>query len=113
MTANMSDMLIEFMTATPEEFTGKLIIGQTPGLIPTILNLLEQRDVDKSFERFLVYFEKEYLLNIPVDILADPRKLIKHIKDFNLARGSEKSFQLLFRILYNDSVKFYYQTIRL
>src|ERR1035437_4246716 len=78
------------------------------GPIHQIFSLLDYRDIDESLDVFLKYFEYEYLTGIPTTILADPRKLAKHIKDFNLARGSEKSFRLLFRILYNDNVEFYY-----
>ena len=73
-----------------------------------ILILKDQRDIDKSLDDFVYYFQREFLRNIPKTIAADKRKLAKHIKDFYRARGSEKSYRLLFRILYGTEVEFYY-----
>jgi len=95
-------LFLDFMTAYYE------FLEQSGGAVNGILTLLSQRDIDTSLDLFLKYFEYEFLPNIPTTLLADPRKLAKHIKDFYLARGSEKSFKLLFRILYDDSVGFYY-----
>ena len=78
------------------------------GPISGIFSLLDDRDIDSTLNAFLSYFRYEFLPNIPATIITDPKKLLKHVKDFYLARGSEKSFALLFRILYNDSVLFYY-----
>lgn len=73
-----------------------------------ILILKDQRDIDKSLDDFVYYFQREFLRNIPKTIAADKRKLAKHIKEFYRARGSEKSYRLLFRILYGTEVEFYY-----
>lgn len=59
-----------------------------------------------------VYADKLYsifLKLLPKDILADKKLLIKHIKDFYRAKGTEKSVQFLFKILYNiQDITFYY-----
>jgi hypothetical protein len=79
------------------------------------LNLLSQRDVDSTIDTFIDYFKKEYLLNFPENLARDvdgnplnQRKLIKNIRQFFRAKGSEKSYNFLFRILYNSSTEFYY-----
>jgi hypothetical protein len=104
-TANVRDnfpIVLDFLQAYYAwmETSGEPISG--------IFSLLDNRDVDSTLNGFLSYFRYEFLPNIPATIIADPKKLLKHAKDFYLARGSEKSFALLFRILYNDSVLFYY-----
>ena len=70
-----------------------------------IQNLL---DIDDTIDSFVEYFHKEFMNNIPRDVLADKRKLIKHIRAFYQAKGSEKSFKLLFRILYAKDVDILY-----
>jgi hypothetical protein len=81
---------------------------QTGNPVKWITTLPEQRDIDTTVDEFVKYFEHEFLDGIPTDILTDKRKLVKHIMDFYRARGSENSFKLLFRILFNEDVEFYY-----
>jgi hypothetical protein len=78
------------------------------GVVDGIMTVLQDRDIDLTDDSLLVYFQKEFLYDVPTDVLADKRKLIKHIKDFYQARGSEKSYRFLFRILFNETVDFYY-----
>src|SRR5690606_31273579 len=42
------------------------------------------------------------------NLLVDDRLLLKNIKDFYKAKGTEESIQLLFRILYNELIEFEY-----
>ena len=70
-------------------------------------------DVDNTPEVFLSNFRIQYLNDFPENIfeLGDTKNLrtvIKNIKDFYRAKGSEKSFKFLFRLLYNTYVDFYY-----
>lgn len=72
------------------------------------------RDIDNTLLDFVKFFESEYLFNIPKSLYSEngisvnKSTLIKHIKQFNQTRGTEKSFKLLFRILFNEDVEFYY-----
>lgn len=79
------------------------------------LDLLSQRDIDTTFESFVQYFKKEYLLDFPetlaTDVSGNPlnqKNLLKNIRDFYRAKGTEAAYKFLFRILYNSSVEFYY-----
>jgi len=71
-------------------------------------NLLVYQDIDTTYDKYLEYFHREIMESIPRDILADKPLLLKHIKDIYRSRGSEASYQLLFRILYNEEIDFYY-----
>lgn len=71
-------------------------------------NLLSNRDIDLAAEEFLNYFKREILPDFPQTVLADKRLLYKRIKDLYRAKGSEQAYKLLFRILYNEEVDFYY-----
>lgn len=73
-------------------------------------------DVDTTFDEFVEYFKKQYLLDFPQTLainqetgtLVNEKTLIKRIKAFYKAKGTEKSFEFLFRILYDSEIEFYY-----
>ena len=73
-------------------------------------------DIDTTLDQFVEDFRKQYLLNFPESLAVnkttnepvDARRLMKNIKQFYLAKGTEKSYEFLFRILYDTSVEFYY-----
>lgn len=71
-------------------------------------SIINNQDIDMTVDSFVSWFSKEFLAQIPQNILADRRLLVKNIKDLYRSRGSEKSYKLLFRILYDKDVDFYY-----
>lgn len=72
----------------------------------SIKNLLNYQDVDTTLDDFLTFFRREFLATIPENCLADKRLLVKHIKQFYRAKGTEKSYKLLFNILFGTDVNF-------
>jgi len=71
-------------------------------------NLLNYQDLDETAEEFLKYFKREILSQFPEDILANKKLVYKRIKDLYRSKGSEESYKLLFRILYDEEIDFYY-----
>jgi hypothetical protein len=65
------------------------------------------KDIDETLNSFVQYISDEVMSQIPQTILADRRLVAKRIKDLYLSKGNEKSFSLLFRLLYNESVDVY------
>ena len=65
------------------------------------------RDVSTTLEEFIYLFKKELAQNIPFTVVNE-RFLLTHIKDLYLAKGSEASFKLLFRLLFNKEVTIEY-----
>jgi hypothetical protein len=72
-------------------------------------------DVDKTIEEFVGAFKKEYLTGFPEEFAVnadgntvDARQLIKNIKEFYRNKGTEKTYEFLFRVLYDTAVEFYY-----
>jgi len=64
---------------------------------------------DTTTSGLLKAFKKELYPNIRDDASVDLRYFIKHLKEFYRSKGSEKSFQTLFRALYaQESLDFYY-----
>ena len=71
-------------------------------------NLLNYADVDSTTDKFVKYFQREVMADFPENILADKALLISRIKDLYRSKGSEQAYKLLFRILYDDEINFYY-----
>ena len=71
-------------------------------------NLLNYADIDNTTDEFVKYFQREVMADFPENILADKALLISRIKDLYRSKGSEQAYKLLFRILYNDEINFYY-----
>lgn len=73
-------------------------------------------DIDETVSDFFEYFFKQYLENFPIYLVLDnvtgkklnPKTVIKNIKKFYSAKGTEKSYRLIFRILYNSEIQLYY-----
>ena len=64
---------------------------------------------DETSAGLLKSFKKELYPNIRDDASVDLKYFIKHLKEFYRSKGSEKSFQTLFRALYSqESLDFYY-----
>ena len=61
-------------------------------------------DVDSSISEFEDNFFNTYATLIPKDLQVDKEFLIKNVLPLYLSKGNEKSFQLLFRMLFNDEL---------
>lgn len=104
--------LVAFLEAYYEWLQSK----DRSGKIMSPMVLQDVIDIDRSMEDFISQFKKEYLLGFPEQLAisndtgkpVDVRKLMKNIKSFYRAKGTEKSYEFLFRILYDTAVEFYY-----
>jgi hypothetical protein len=70
-------------------------------------NLLNIRDIDKTFDQFIINFQYEFMNSLPANIAADKRLLLKHILNLYQSKGSKRGFALLFRILFNSNITMY------
>ena len=71
-------------------------------------NLKNYRDIDLTLDAYLKFFQDEIMSQIPETTSVDKRLLAKRIKDLYTAKGSQLSYELMFRILYNEDITFYY-----
>lgn len=73
-------------------------------------NLNNYADLGSTTEDFLKYFKEQYAVDIPEAVFANTSKpfVLKHLRDFYRSKGSEKSFQLFFRLLYNQEIELYF-----
>lgn len=67
------------------------------------VRLDQVRDIDLTLDQFIQYFKKELAVNYPGN-LKNERFLLSHVKDEYLAKGSEASYRLLFRLLYGKEI---------
>jgi len=70
-------------------------------------NLINIRDIDKTFDQFIIDFQYEFMNSLPANIAANKRLLLKHILNLYQSKGSKRGFALLFRILFNSDITMY------
>ncbi len=66
------------------------------------------RDIDTTLTKFLVYYKKKYLADLPLNTEIDVRFIIKHIRDMYNRKGTEESLQLLFRLFFDEEIEISY-----
>jgi hypothetical protein len=98
-------MFIEFVQAY-YQWLEQSANSQYVGSITTeSRNLPSYWDIDTTSSKFLKYFEDTFLVNIPKNLSIDTRFLVKHALEFYNSKGTIDSFELLFRMLYNQSIE--------
>lgn len=83
-------------------------LEQSGNPVDVVRSLVEYQDIDRTIDSFVEYFRREFMLNIPQNILADKRLLVKHIRDFYRTRGSKFSYDFLFHALFNSQIEIIY-----
>lgn len=68
----------------------------------------EALDVDRTIDLYTEKLYSQFLALLPEKTIADKDLIIKHVKDFYRARGTEKSIEFLLAILYDQETTFYY-----
>ena len=73
-------------------------------------NLDNYFNVDKTVDDYLKYFKNQFGKDVPEAVFANANKpqVLKKLRDFYRSKGSEKSFQFLFRLLHKEEIEFYY-----
>lgn len=92
---------------TANTANGSILTANTSGEGVTYgtKNLLNYMDVDETLDGFVEYFIRDFLPYIPKNTVTDRRKLLKIAKDFYLTKGTTKSYQFLFRALYDSDAE--------
>lgn len=81
------------------------------GVLKNSQNLKNEQNIETASEAFKEQFFKEFLVNIPRNVLVNKATLLKHIKQFYKAKGTKKSYDFLFRLLFNTNLDLYYPKI--
>ena len=69
-------------------------------------------DIDKTLDDYIQYFRKELAVHLPLLQKSD-RQILPKLKDLYLAKGSEASYKLLFRLLYGKNVELTYPGLQM
>src|SRR6056300_542476 len=94
---------------------GETITGSTSGATSIILryrgnpvqniqSLLEYASKDKTIDDFLINFQKTYLETLPKSLATgiDKRLLIQNAKSLYRAKGTKRSLETFFKLLFNE-----------
>jgi len=60
----------------------------------------EYRDIDETMEEFILFFKEKYLKNIQFDTATNKTLLVKNSLDLYRSKGSERSIDLFFKLVY-------------
>jgi hypothetical protein len=71
-------------------------------------NFYNLKDIDTTLDSFLVYFKEKYLKNIQLTTKTNTRQLVKHAIDIYRGKGTERSIELLFQLVFGSGVQIYY-----
>jgi hypothetical protein len=71
-------------------------------------NYFEYKDIDDTTEEFLLFFKEKYLKNIQFETATNTRQLLKHTLDLYRSKGTSRSIDLLFRLVFGVGAETYY-----
>ena len=76
-------------------------------------NLNNYANLDKTTDGFLKHFKKQFGEDVPEAVFANANKpfVLKHLRDFYRSKGSQKSFEFLFRLLYKEEIELYLPSV--
>lgn len=83
-------------------------IEQDQGAQELLQNIFLYADIDKTISSLLDYFAEQYTKFIPKNILVDKAFFIKLASELYTRKGTEESFRILFRALFNEEIDFFY-----
>ena len=81
---------------------------QSNNAIDVSKNLLSRADLDTTPTDYFQYFRKEIFKNVPDDAVVDKALLAKNIRSMYYSKGSDKSYRILFRALFNEDIDVYF-----
>ena len=68
----------------------------------------EKDDIDTTMDEFVVYFKSKYMKDMPFSNAIDNRFIVKNIFDLYQSKGTERSLELLMRLMYGIDPEVYY-----
>lgn len=83
-------------------------LEETGSTLDFLHRFKDNQNADLMDDDFVEAFYRELANTFKKDPLVEKSRIIKHIKDFYLAKGSEQSFKFIFTVLYNEDVEIEY-----
>lgn len=78
------------------------------GVVFLSRKLAEMRDIDRTLDLFVLRFKEKYLKNIEFDISTNKQLLVKNSLDLYRSKGTSRSIDLFFRLVYGVKAEVYY-----
>lgn len=79
-----------------------------PGVAYHTRRLGDYKDIDTTVDEFVVQFKEKYLKNIQFDTATNKRLLVKNALDLYRSKGTERSIDLFFKLVYGTSAEIEY-----
>ena len=70
-------------------------------------SLLDYLDIDSTSDTFITYFKNTFIQSLPESVVVDKKLLLKHILDLYRSKGSQRAYELLFRLVYGEEIELY------
>ena len=83
-------------------------LEQDTKVVNRIKNLQRYQNIDLTEDEFAEKLYNTFMKYIPSNVIVDRTYLLKHIKTFYRAKGTEKATRFLMRILFSEEIDFYY-----
>lgn len=111
-------LIVEITSRLPFE-VDETITGSTSSATCTIISiqdnvvrstgeLLNYRNVELSVDKYVDYLKSELYTSLPSNIQANKRFIARKFRDFYEIKGNKKSYELLFRTLFNEEIDIKY-----
>lgn len=71
-------------------------------------NLMKYGDIDETTDEFIIRFKEKYLKNIQFDVATNKELLVKNAQDLYRSKGTERSIDLFFKLVYAQPASVYY-----
>ena len=81
---------------------------QSNNAIDVSRNLMSRAELDTTPTDYFQYFRDEIFKNVPDDAVVDKALLAKNIRSMYYNKGSDKSYRILFRALFNEDIDVYF-----
>ena len=78
------------------------------GVLYQARKLPDYRDIDNTIDEFIVQFKEKYLKNIQFDTASNKKLLVKNSLDLYRSKGTERSIDLFFKLVYGSSAEVRY-----
>ena len=69
---------------------------------------LTNRDIDTTFDEFLLHFKNKFIKNIQLDTVSSTRAMVKASLPFYRSKGSDLSFDLFFKLVFGTPASIYH-----
>jgi hypothetical protein len=70
--------------------------------------LLSYRDIDSTVDEYIIHFKEKYLKNIQFNTATNKKLLIKNSYDLYRSKGTQRSIDLFFKLVYGVTAEIYY-----